>query len=200
MAIVKYSVHETPNPTKDGKKRFHVRPVSDRAVKMDRLASDINEMSSFSTSDVKGMLEAFSAILKRYLAEGATVELDGIGLFNISIVCPKNINDPSKINASNIAFKKVNFKSNIALNNELRNLTFAHAADDIQKHTYSEEERLKRILDFLKSEGNIQSSVCMGLNDCSRYIALKDLNMLVESGKITQLGNRASSIYLIKEE
>lgn len=196
MAVVKYSIHETPNPQKDGKKRYHARVVSDQAVKTEQLALTISEMSSFSSADVKGMLEAFSQVLKMFLAQGSSVELEGIGLFNISISCPTDIEDPSKINASKLRFKKVNFKGSVSLNNELKALKFERAENDKNKKTTEEADRLKKILNYVKDKDCIQSSDGMKLNNCTRYIALKDLNSLVKSGKLIRHGNKASSIYL----
>lgn len=196
MAVVKYSIHETPNPQKDGKRKYHARPVSDQAVKTEQLVLTISEMSSFSSADVKGMLEAFSQVLKMFLAQGNTVELEGIGLFNISISCPTDIEDPSKINASKLRFKKVNFKSSVSLNNDLKALKFERSENDKNRKTAEEADRLKKILDFIAANGCIQSSDSMKLNNCTRYIALKDLSTLVESGKLIRHGNKASSIYL----
>ena len=196
MAIVKYSIHETPNPQQDGKKKYHVRPVSDQAVKTEQLILTISEMSSFSSADVKGMLAAFSQVLKTFLAQGNTVELEGIGLFNISISCPKDIEDPTKINASKLRFKKVNFKSSINLNNELKALKFERSENDKNRKTSEEADRLKKILDYVEKNNCIQSSDSMNLNNCTRYIALKDLNSLVKAGKLVRHGIKASSIYL----
>lgn len=62
-------------------------------------------MSSFSSADVKGLLEAFSTTLKRHLLTGDTVELEGIGLFSISISSLKEVERPSQINATKSLFK-----------------------------------------------------------------------------------------------
>lgn len=196
MAVVKYSIHETPNPRKDGKRKFHVRPVNKQAIKTEQLAINISEMSSFSSADVKGMLEAFSQVMKMHLAQGSTVELEGIGLFNISISCPGNIEDPSKINASQLRFKKINFKSSVNLNNELRTIKFEHSENDRNRTVTTETIRLKKIRERVALKGSIQSSDCMAINKCTRYIALKDLKTLVEAGELIRRGNKASSIYL----
>lgn len=196
MAVVKYSIHETPNPRKDGKRKFHVRPINQQSIKTEQLADTISEMSSFSSADVKGMLEAFSQVMKMYLAQGSTVELEGIGLFNISIACPNDIDDPSKINASRIRFKKINFKSSASLNNELRTMKFEHSEKDKNRSIATEATRLKKIMERVSLKGSIQSSDCMAINKCTRYIALKDLKALVEAGELTRRGNKASSIYL----
>lgn len=196
MATVKYAVHETPNPKGNGKKTYHVRPVSTRAIKTTQFVNDISEMSSFSSADVKGMLDAFSTILQRYLAEGSTIELEGIGLFSISISCPKDMEDPGKIRANNIHFKKVNFKSSSKLNQELQTMRFVKASEDKQQPAYTVEKRQERILNYIQKEGSIQSSTCMSLNHCSRYVALKDLKELLANGKIKKHGNKASLVYL----
>lgn len=196
---VKFTIHETPSPNNAAKKTYHVRPEASRSIKINDLIFEVSSMSSFSSADIKGMLAAFFEIFKHHLERGHTVELEGIGTFNISISCPKNIEDPSKINAAHIRFKKINFKSSAKLNNELRGMTFSHSSEDRKKKVYTEAERQKRILNYLKTEKGIQSSLCMSLNSCSRYTALKDLESLIQDGKVKRHGKKASSIYILAE-
>ncbi|MDD4515215.1 hypothetical protein [Massilibacteroides sp.] len=88
----------------------------------------------------------------------------------------------------------MNFRSNVKLNDELRRMRFEYVGSE--KKVYTEKERLKRIINYVAAKGSIQSSRCMGLNVCSRYVALKDLNTLVRSGQLVRHGNKASTIYL----
>jgi predicted histone-like DNA-binding protein len=196
MAAVKYSIHETPTSKKEGKKTYHARPIGGKIIRMDEIETNINSMSSFSSADIKGLLEALSNVLIAHLQQGHTVELEGIGSFNISIFSPRGIENPSKINASNIRFKKVNFKSSSKLNKALKSTKFERSDEFRKKVNYTEKERLERILSYIESNGYIQSSTCMGVNDCSRYIALKDLKQLVDAGKLICQGKRASCLYL----
>ncbi|MDD2437057.1 MAG: HU family DNA-binding protein [Massilibacteroides sp.] len=200
MGAVKYSIHESPNPQKDSKKTYHARPVGMDTVRIDEIALNISNMSTFSSADIKGVLEALSKVLELNLGHGHTVELEGIGSFSISIASPKGVEEASKINATNIRFKKVNFKCSSKLNKALKSIKFERSEKFRKKKKHTEQERLSRILKYVETTQNlykgIQSSNCMEINSCSRYMALKDLKTLVASGKLFRQGKKASSLYL----
>jgi DNA-binding protein, histone-like, putative len=194
---VKYSVHESPNPKKDEKKVYHARVDSDRVVRTSLLAKEISAFTSFSPGDIKGLLQALSDVLKLHLSAGDSVELDGIGAFSISLMCPKNISDPDKLRASNIFFKKINYKSSIEINRELRGMTFERSRRERKEKNIGKSERHENILKFLKKNSVIQSRQCMAINNCNRYTALKDLKDFVASGKVAKCGMGKTCIYVL---
>ena len=91
-----------------------------------RLAKDIEKESTVSHADVTAVLTALPTVMRRYLAEGHTVKLDGIGIFKVgfssigldgigsftmSAQCTKTgVADVKKISANQITNVKVQFR------------------------------------------------------------------------------------------
>ena len=66
-------------------------PVSKSVSNYDakRLAKDIEKECTVSETDVIAVLNAIPNVMTRYLAEGHSVKLDGIGSFHLSFECKK---------------------------------------------------------------------------------------------------------------
>lgn len=76
-----------------------------------RLAKDIEKESTVSHADVTAVLTALPTVMRRYLAEGHTVKLDGIGTFFLTVQCTKTgVADVKKISANQITNVKVQFR------------------------------------------------------------------------------------------
>ncbi len=67
---------------------LHARQVNQYTVRIDALCEEISQISSFSSSDVKGVLEALKSRIAFHLKYGDIVELEGLGTFNASLKCP----------------------------------------------------------------------------------------------------------------
>ena len=194
----KYFTYESPDPKKGKKKKFHARVVPNHTIKTDYLVDEIVDMSTFTHGDVKGTLEALSYLIEKHLGYGNSVELDGIGIFSVSVECPKDIDDPKEIKPSNVRFKKVNYKSSLRLKTGLKSMHFQRAAKKNNPEKPAKETRLQNILDYLEKHTIIHSTECMKINFCSRYQALKDLTELKSENKIIRQGKKGSCIYLLK--
>ena len=67
-----------------------------------------------------------------------------------------------------------------------------------KKKEYAGEERLLRILAYLKDHRTANSIDCMRVNQCSRYIALQDLHLLIEAEKVEKLGSGKNVLYMLR--
>ena len=193
----KYSIYESPDPEKGNNKKYHARVVTRSIIKTDYLINEITDMSTLTSADVRGTLEALSSLMEKHLGRGNSVELEGIGTFSVSVGCPKGIEDPKKIKPKKVHFKKVVYKSNIRLKKGLQSMSFQHEKEN-SPIKLPKEKRLQNILDYLKENTIIYSAECMKINSCTRYQALEDLTELRNENKITRQGKRATCIYLLK--
>ena len=76
-----------------------------------RLARDIERESTVSHTDVKAVISALPHVMMRYLAEGHTVRLDGIGTFYLSLQCTNaGVDEPDQVSADQIKNVKVQFR------------------------------------------------------------------------------------------
>ena len=98
---------------------LHARQVNQYTVRIDALCEEISQISSFSSSDVKGMLEALKSRIAFHLKYGDIVELEGLGTFNASLKCP-SLPTEKQITPHLVRFNKVVFRCSNELKKELR--------------------------------------------------------------------------------
>lgn len=194
-----YSLFKNPGKEgkEDGETRLHARLVNQNTIRMDKLAEEISDICSFSSADVKGMLEAFKSRLAFHMKYGDIVELEGLGTFAVSLKCP-SLTDEKSIKPHCVKFSKVVFRSSKELKMKLRDMKVERASGGSRIKGLSDEKRKANILSFLKNENTISSSECRGLNGCSKYVALKDLKVLLAKGLIVRLGYRTNAQYALK--
>ena len=76
-----------------------------------RLAKDIEKESTVSQTDVMAVLNAIPTVMTRYLAEGHSVKLDGIGSFFLTFECKKTgVDTPEKVSMDQVTNIKVQFR------------------------------------------------------------------------------------------
>lgn len=190
------------NPPRKGEKDndiLHARIMPGRTIRIDRITREISECTSFSPGDVKGLLQAFADMLVSYLEDGDEVELEGLGHFSVSLKCPK-VTNPRQVRAEDIRFKSVNFRCSKEITDRLACMRVERKPGSSQPMKYTSEERKKKILQFLESHETIMSSDCMGINECTRYLALKDLKELIAEKKIVKEGFRKIAVYVLSKE
>lgn len=194
----RYQFFKTPHSLLNGDKEpsLHARVVESRVVTLDDLCRKITGDSSFTPGDVKGVMTMFAEELSRTLANGDTLEIEGVGSFGVSLHCPP-VQNPKEIRAESIQFSRVVFKASQQLKDRLQSMSFVRASNFRPLDAYSKEERTRRIFAYLERESYITSSYCMGLNRCSRYRAQADLKELCEAGKVDRQGGRMAAVYVL---
>lgn len=185
------------NPGK--KETLHARQVNQYTVRLDALCEEISQISSFSSSDVKGMLEALKSRIAFHLKYGDIVELEGLGTFNASLKCPP-LTTEKQITPHLVKFSKVVFRCSNELKKELRDMKTERADEPSRLKGYPEEKRKANILNYIKQNNTISTLECRSINGCSKYIALKDLRTLLTEGKIIRLGYRSNAQYGLQEK
>lgn len=186
------------NPPQPGDKNplMHPRVIVQGTKTTADLAFIISECSTFSSADTKGVLEALGKWVPFYLKEGYNVELEGIGLFSISVQGPL-VDDPKKVMAPDVHFKDVNFRTSLQLKEKLKFIKFEHKP--LSKTTFViPEKRKQQILTYLKNHPAMSRTTCMQLNRCSKHIAIADLNELIAGDLIEKLGDGRTVLYVLK--
>lgn len=87
MSIIYKAIQMLSNPTdKQSPKRFYPRPVSlGQSVNIKQMADYIKDSSSLSRGDVRSVLQNFVEKLKEQLLEGKHVNIEGLGVFSLSL-------------------------------------------------------------------------------------------------------------------
>ena len=97
-----------------------------------RLAKDIEKESTVSYADVMAVLSAIPNVMTRYLAEGHSVKLDGIGSFFLTFECKKTgVDTPEEVSIDQVTNIKVQFRPAMKGNGKNGKRTNTLIADDI---------------------------------------------------------------------
>lgn len=185
------------NPGKG--ENLHARQVNQYTVRIDALCEEISQISSFSSSDVKGMLDALKSRIAFHLKYGDIVELEGLGTFNASLKCPP-LPTEKQITPRLVKFNKVVFRCASELKNELRFMKVERADEPSRLKGYPSEKRKANILAYIDNNDTISTQECRSINGCSKYLALKDISELLQEGKIVRLGYRSNAQYTRKAD
>ena len=87
------------------------RPKTVSCYDAKRLAKDIEKESTVSETDVIAVLNAIPKVMTRYLAEGHSVKLDGIGSFHLIFECKKTgVDKPEEVSIDQVTNIKVQFR------------------------------------------------------------------------------------------
>ena len=113
-----YEMQESNLPAReDGKRLLFPRMKLTGQVNLDYIAARIGEQSTFSTGDIKGLIQALSDVVADAMASGQSVKIEGLGLFTPSLGLRDGFEyetageDETKRNASSIYVNNVRFKA-----------------------------------------------------------------------------------------
>lgn len=192
---IKIGWYRTPVPGgRKDKGLQHARVIPQGTVDMEKMCKLISSSSSFSSADVKGILEALNFWMGVELSEGQIIHLEGLGHFTPTLKSTMVTNDDGteKVVAQ---VDSVSFRCATSLKKQVREAGLETKKKD-KKEMPAESTRKKNILAYVSKNMSISSTVCMETNHCSRYVALKDLRELVESEKLIETGSGRTTVYI----
>ena len=98
-----------------------------------RLAKDIEKESTVSETDVIAVLNAIPKVMTRYLAEGHSVKLDGIGSFFLTFECKKTgVDTAEEVSMDQVTNIKVQFRPAMKGSSKKGKFNNTLIADDIE--------------------------------------------------------------------
>lgn len=121
-----FDIYMSP-PQQDGKVSIHPRLVRPLQSNSELMKRETSEFSSLTEGDMSGALSAVSSFLRRQLAAGGSVNLDGIGTFRVvpHFRTPKHAGD--RVTGKDIEVKRILFTPCRELTFDVkRNIVFVH--------------------------------------------------------------------------
>jgi len=196
---MKYVLHKNPvAPGKEDKKGIHARVYHNSKLDMDRLCKLISSRSSLSSADVKGVLDSFQFWMGVYLSDGSSVELSELGHFYPTLKS-KCHTDKDGEQYISIQVDTVKFRCSPHLKKMVRNTTLEEEKI-ANRNPYSSDKRKSRIIEYIKENLSINSTITMQLNTCSRQTALDDLKLLTAENTLIRAGSGRASIYILSHK
>lgn len=119
------------------------------------IAQAITQGSTFTESDVIGVLDAVSHLMAKRMADGYSIKIDDIGIFSAALgTTHENSPKASKLNSLSIQVNGINFRSSselLAATND--NLQLQHSKEDFASSSakFTKEQRLGMAQQFLEA-------------------------------------------------
>ena len=189
-----YDLFRTPQPKDEKKVRYHARSVVTGKVSTRDLVRTIAGRSAFKEGVVTGVLMALEDALRDALAEGKSVQLDGVGAFRISAKSP-SVRDRHEVRAGSIEFKGVVYKADKKLLKKLSTTKFMRTKYSQCSADLSEIEIDGLLMEYFKEHDYITTKEMQLLCGLSNATALRRLKQRVEEGKLTHPGHLRAPFY-----
>ncbi len=184
--MLKYVLQEMPE-MQEGHKWIYPKALVYSQIGNEKIVEEFQNYGMMSRGAVSGVLQTLPDILKRFLSEGHTVKIDGLGTFSLSLEFDDE--KPTEVTSAgeekgyrHVRVSRINFKPDPDFFHTIQAETEAERDDPQVRHveklrtTY--EERCRRTQDYLKSHSFITLTEYASLNGLSRTMASKELNRL----------------------
>lgn len=192
-----YKLVRNPNPKKDGTKMpYHARFVNEQTVRMPRVIKLETSFSSFSSSDIIGVLEVLGKVLEIELSGGHNVEIEGIGIFTVSLSCPPLYNE-KEILSEDVKFKTIKIRVCEKLKRRVRENI--HLTKSQEKRTgKTQPHQYKKILfEYLDHYRYITAKQYREKTGLSKSAVATLFRTFLAEGILVKEGSGAGTFYMI---
>ena len=205
--MAKYFMQEMPDMKKEGETILYPRMEITGTCETDELVEASIKGSTFNRGEVRGALDLIAGAMARFMAEGRSVRIEGIGLFTPTVKLKKgkereNIegNSPRR-NAASIEIGGINFRAERTLINETNTLCNLERGSGVKKCRIPKttaEVRLEMAKRYLEENPFLTVSEYSKMTELNRTTAAKELKSWAadtESG-ITMKGLGTHKVYI----
>ena len=186
--MLKYVLQELPQ-MQDGQKSVYPKLLVYNQIGNEKIVDAFQKFAQMQPGPVTGVLRALPEILQRYLTEGHTVKIDGLGTFSLSLEFDDE--KPAEITGKgeetgyrHVRVKSINFNPDREfLHSVQAEAEMERAETDVrrlEKSPYTREERLQRALNHLRTHSFITLNEYANMNGLKRTAASLELNSLAE--------------------
>ena len=172
-----------------------VSVVASTPVTTKDMAERISHACTLHKADVVAVLNALGHELSKALLDGRTAQIDEIGSFSLKLGLkePKYLED--RVTSNDVVVKGVSFRPCKELKEALRGaeiVSGGHAVRTLLTRDIVE----RRLRTFFEDNDYIFRSQMEQVCECSKHLALKYLNELVDEGLLRALGRKNSRFYV----
>ena len=186
--MAKYLLQEMPDLNKAGQRRVYPKLIANRTLITKDVVEGLHSYNrALSESVVEAVLTDLSDHLKRMLAMGYSVKLDGIGTFSLSLDFDDKkptemADDDDRMLYRKVAVKDVNYKVAPELLKQLRMDTelerHSGGVRKLRKQKFTQEERIANALKVIDRSGFITLNDYAVINEMNRTTASQELHNL----------------------
>ncbi len=181
---IQYDFYQNPVPKNSNKKpKLHARMKPSGTMNTSQVIELIHEFNSLSTADAKAALEAYTHVMKMALLNGQMVQLDGLGLFSLTLDCPP-VDTPDERRAESIHVKSVTFRPAADFLDDFKTADLVRVREKNHSLTHSPEEIARRLEAYFKEHDCITRKEFCQLCGVTFGTAIRRINSLIADGKL----------------
>ena len=140
------------------------------------------------------VLEALNFWMGFHLAEGNSIELDGLGYFTPTLKS-RTVTDENGKTKVIAEADTVSFRCATSLKEQVREAGLEQVKK-AKTEKLTQEQRLENIMKEVNKNRCINTGTCVQINHYSRFMALNDLKLLIDSNKLVQIGRGKQTMYI----
>jgi predicted histone-like DNA-binding protein len=186
--MLKYVLQELPE-WREGQQSVYPKLLVYSQIGNEKIVDAFQKYEQMQPGHVTGVLCALPDILQRFLTEGHTVKIEGLGTFSLSLEFDDE--KPTEITGKGeekgyrrVRVKNINFNPDRKFLRSIQDEAEAERAESdvrrVKTSPYTREERLQRALNHLQTHSFITLSEYANLNGLKRTAASLELNSLAE--------------------
>ena len=207
--MLKFVLQEMPE-LHEGHRQIFPKLMVYSQIGNEKLVEEFKNYGMVSGGMVSGVLNTLPDILRRYLTEGHTVKVDGLGTFSLSLEFdddkPTEITkDGEEESYRHVRVRSINFRPDTNFLKQIkRDAQFERVESKVRcmdKPKYSMAERLQRLQDYLANHPSITLTQYVVLNCTSRTSASLDLKYFTAdpSSGINVIGSGSHKVWVKSE-
>lgn len=197
MAI-SFDFYHSPSTTPNGEEKepsFHARVVGGQTIETDDLIQSIHKRSTLSEGDIRAVISELSNEIEMRLLNGDKVNIQGIGIFSLSLKAPKDAN-PKKTHAQHIDVKRIEYRADYRLKEQVMNKAeFVRSREKIHSAHISIYEVDALLIDYFEEHNFITRKNFEELCHFTSNTAARHLKRLVEEGRLINTNTPHSPTY-----
>ena len=198
---VYYDFYETPVSEGEEPKPLHARVRSKGTISGKDFMNQVFREEHMPHAMIVGIMQAISTALGDWLADGYTVEIEGLGFFSTSLKCTRPAMTKKDIRAESIKMSTVKFRPGVEFKRYVSNKMELERVDkrffpEKPKAVGDMDVRKQSMLDFLDANVCITRAEYAGLVHVTGRRAISDLQEFVSSGVIRMRGAGRSVVYI----
>lgn len=209
--MAKYIKKEIVDLNGKGATQAYYRMKTWRKLETEEFVKRCHDLNgAFSESILKGALAALTQQLAYELANGYSVKLDELGVFNAKIGLCKDkeqddfSEDGTRRNAASLQVTGVSLKVDKELVKAINKDCDLERGDDerLSRQTYTLEQRIERARDFIRKNGYMRSYEYAQLNGLAKSTASRELIRITSDPRsgIRSEGSKSSKLYLLDNQ
>lgn len=193
MNRIKFGLYQTP-ANENTESVTCARFISQGTKEMEEICNALNESSTLTSADIKGVLDGLSRYIGRQLGYGYSVNIEGLGIFSPALRTTKKT-DKKGETVLDARIHGVNFRCD----KHLKEMVKRESPQKVKRGNLplrDRDGRCAKMLDYLQTHPSINVTEYARMNHCTHYVAQNDIRQFVSEGMIRASGVRTHRVYL----